>query len=113
ADRFTTRIAQASAVEPLFGLGLETPVRTRVADGEEVTNRYMKPDPIVVSAGLEHEHARIGVGRKPVGERATPRPCPDDNVVIFAFDRLRLRHRSLPPNLADDNGSRRLCHTTD
>src|SRR5262249_1107416 len=34
ADRLAARIVQASAVEPLFGFGLEAPIRTRIADSE-------------------------------------------------------------------------------
>src|SRR4029077_12366003 len=34
ADRLAARIAQASAVEPLFGFGLETPIRARISDSE-------------------------------------------------------------------------------
>src|SRR6202012_5691963 len=112
ADRLAARIAQASAVESRFGFGFEAPVRTRVADGKEVTNRYMKPNPIVISAGLEHQHALAGIGRKPVGKEAAGRARAYDDIVELALDRLRLRHRSLPPNLADDNASRQLCHTS-
>src|SRR5262249_29169942 len=50
ADPLAARISEAAPIEPRLGLGLEHPVRTRIADGKEVAARNMEPDPVVLSA---------------------------------------------------------------
>src|SRR5262249_20571474 len=80
------RIVEAAAVEPRLRLGLEHPVRARIADGEEVTHRDVEPDPIVVAAGFEQQHARSRIGGEAVRQQAAGRARADDNVVVLAFE---------------------------
>src|SRR5580704_1736657 len=54
ADHLAARIIEAAAVEALFGLGLKTPVGARIADGEQIADRNVKPDPVVAAAGFEN-----------------------------------------------------------
>src|SRR6202000_1464427 len=70
ADHLAARIIQAAAVEALFGLGLKTPVGAWIADGEQIADGNVKPDPIVAAAGFENEYALAGVGREPIGQNA-------------------------------------------
>src|SRR5262249_33638871 len=56
ADHLAAGIAQRPTVEPRFGLGLEHPIRARIADREEIADRNVKPDPVVLPAGLEHKN---------------------------------------------------------
>ena len=93
ADHLAARIIEAAAVEALFGLGLKTPVGARIADGEQIADRNVKPDPVVAAAGFENEHALAGVGGQPIGQNAAGRAGADDDVVVFAFDRLCRAHR--------------------
>src|SRR5579872_1899083 len=59
ADDLAARIAQATAVQAGLALGLEHPVRARIANGEEVADWYVEPDPVVVATGLQDQHARL------------------------------------------------------
>src|SRR5262249_35790666 len=92
ADHLAARIVEAAAVEPLLRLGLEHPVRARVADGEEVAHRDVEPDQIVLAAGFEQQHARSRIGGEPVRQHAAGRPRADDDVVVFAFEWCCLGH---------------------
>ena len=75
ADRLAARITEAAAVEAFLRLGLEAPVRARVADGEQIADRDVKPDPIVAAAGLEHQHA-LGGCRPTADWQGGSRPSP-------------------------------------
>src|SRR4029077_2277252 len=96
ADHLAARIIEAAAVETLLGLGLEAPVGARIADGEQIADRDVKPDPVVAPAGFENEHALVGVGREPVGENAAGGAGAGDDVVVFTFDWRWPGHRSTP-----------------
>ena len=96
ADHLAARIIEAAAVEPLLRLGLEHPVRARIADGEQVADRDMEPNPIVPPAGLEQQHAAICVGGEPVGQHAAGGAGADDDVVVLAFQRCWLGHDRAP-----------------
>ncbi len=102
ADHLAARIIQAASVEARLRLGLEHPVRARIADGEQVADRNVKPDPIVAAAGFEDQHALAGVGRKPVGEQAAGRTRADDDVIVVAFDCL-LPRPCFAPRAATDS----------
>ena len=92
ADHLAARIVEAAAVEPRLRLGLEHPVGARIADGEEIADRDVEPDPVVPAAGLEQQHARSGIGGEPVRQHAAGRAGADDDVVVFAFDRRCVDH---------------------
>ena len=100
ADHLAARIIEAAAVEALLRLGLEAPVRARIADGEQIADGNMKPDPVVAAAGFEHEHAPVAIGRQPIGQDAAGRAGADDDVVVFALDRLCRAHR---PSCAEND----------
>ncbi|MEH2516202.1 hypothetical protein V1279_001775 [Bradyrhizobium sp. AZCC 1610] len=63
ADHLAARIGKRPPVEPGLCLGLEHPVRARIADRKEIADRDVKPDPVVVAAGLEDQHAVFRIGR--------------------------------------------------
>src|SRR5277367_731926 len=90
ADRLAARITEAAAIEPFLRLSLEAPVRAWIADSEQIADGDVKPYPIVAAARFEKEHAFVAVGGKPIGEEAAGRACADDDVIVLAFDRLRL-----------------------
>ncbi len=89
ADHLAAGIGQRAAVEAGFGLGPEHPVRTRVADREQVTDRDVEPDPVVVAAGLQDQHAVGRIGREPVGDDTAGGARADDDVVKITFKPLR------------------------
>jgi hypothetical protein len=97
ADHLATRIVQCAAVQSRLGFRLEHPVGTRVADREQVADRNVKPDPVVLAAGLQQQHAVVRIGSEAVRQHAARRPCPNDDVIVFAFDRRRVSH-ALPPS---------------
>jgi hypothetical protein len=93
-DHLAAWIIEAAAVEAFFGLGLETPVGARIADGEQIADRDVKPDPVVAAARFENQDALAGVGGEPIGQNAAGRAGADDDVVVFAFDRRCPGHPS-------------------
>src|ERR1700730_1649081 len=93
ADHLAARIIEAAAVEAFLWLGLKTPVGARIADGEQIADRNVKPDPVVAAAGFENEHALAGVGRELIGQNAAGRARAGDDVVVFAVNRLCRAHR--------------------
>jgi hypothetical protein len=62
ADDLAARIVEGAAVQPGLRLGLEQPVGTRIAHGVEVAHGNVEPDPAIVAARLEHQHARRRIG---------------------------------------------------
>lgn len=86
ADHLAAGIGERAAVQPGLGLGLEHPVRARVADGEEIADGDVEPDPVVVAAGLQNEDAVLRISREPVGDDAAGRAGADDNVVKLTFE---------------------------
>ena len=97
ADHLAARIIEAAAIEAFLRLGLEAPVRARIADREQIADGNMKPNPIVAAAGFEQQHAPVAIGRQPIGQEAAGRARADDDVVVLALDRLLLRPSSPPP----------------
>ena len=67
AQGFATRINQASAVEPGFGLGFEHPVGTRVADAIKITHRDMNPVVIITQSRFDQQYSLGRVGAQAVG----------------------------------------------
>ena len=92
AEHLAARIAQHAAVQPGVGLGLVQPVGARVADAVQIADRDVDPGVVVAAAGFEQQHARVRVGRQPVGEQAAGGAGADDDVVPGG----RVAHRSLP-----------------
>src|SRR6266516_2157625 len=62
AYHLAARIVEAAAVEARLRLGLEHPVRARIADGEKIPDGDVEPDPIVLAAGFEQQYARCRIG---------------------------------------------------
>ena len=92
ADHLAARIVQRTAIETRLRLGLEQPVGARIADGIEIADRDVKPDPVVVAAGLQQQNALRWIGRQPVRQHAAGRARADDDKVELALDRRRCRH---------------------
>jgi hypothetical protein len=95
ADHLAARVVQAAPVEALFRQRGKHPVGARIADGEQVADRHVIPDPIVAAAGLQHQDAPLRIGREAVRQQAAGRACADDDGVVVAVDERRLhRHRA-------------------
>ena len=69
ADHLAARVVQRAPVEARLGLGLEAPVRPRVAHGVEVADRDAEPDPVVLAADWP---ARRRPNRRRRRRRRTP-----------------------------------------
>src|SRR6185369_2285078 len=50
ANHLSSRIIEAAAIQARLRLSLQQPISTRIADGEEIPDRNVKPDPVVFSA---------------------------------------------------------------
>ncbi len=94
ADHLAARIIEAAAVKPLLGLGLEHPVRARIADSEQIADRDVEPNPVIVAAGFQQQDALAGIGRQAVRQHAAGRARADDDIVVVA---LNQRWRSHDP----------------
>src|SRR5262249_59466401 len=81
ADHLASGIGERAAVEAGLGLGAEHPVGPGIADGKEIADRDVKPDPVVVAAGFQHQHAFRGIGRQAVGHNAA-RSAPTDHETV-------------------------------
>ena len=57
ADHLAARVFQAAPVQAGLLLGLEHPVRPRIADGKQVAHRNVEPDPVVAAARFQEQHA--------------------------------------------------------
>ncbi len=86
ADHLAARVIEAATVETRLGFRLEHPVRARIADGEQIADRNVEPDPVVAAAGFQQQHALGWIGGQPVGQHAAGRACAYDDVVEFALD---------------------------
>ena len=75
AHHLAARIVQAAPVQSRLRFGLEQPVGARIADRKQIADRNVKPDPVVVAAGLQQQHAIGGVGATAVGQHATGGAC--------------------------------------
>src|SRR5262245_26843630 len=86
ADDLSARIVEAATIEPRFWLSLQQPIGAWIADGKEISDRDVKPDPVVFPARLQQQHAVRGISRKAVGEDAAGRTGPNNDVIKLAFD---------------------------
>ena len=82
AERLAARIGDGPAVEAGLLLGHEHPVRTRIVERVEIADRDMEPDPVVLAAGLEQEHAMAGIRGQPVRQHAARGARADDDVIV-------------------------------
>ena len=109
ADHFTTRIIEAATVEARLRLGFQHPIGARIADGEQIADRNVKPDPVVAAARLQQQHAIGRIGRQPVGQHAAGRARAHHDVIELAFDRRRFRHDRILASRADFTHARETC----
>ena len=63
AHHLAARILQRPAVKTRFLHCLEHPVRPRIADSEEIADRNVKPDPVVVATGFQYQNTVVTIGR--------------------------------------------------
>ena len=85
ADHLAARIVQRTAIETRLRLGRKHPVGARIADGVEIADRDVKPDPVVVAACFEQQHALSRIRRQPVRQHAAGRARAHDNVIEVAY----------------------------
>ena len=64
------RVVDAAPGQPRVGLGGEAPVGAGIGDRVEVAHRHLDPEPVVVAAGLDHQHPVVGVGAETIGQQA-------------------------------------------
>ena len=82
ADHLAARIVEGAAAETGFGLGLEQPIRARIADAVEITNRDVDPVVIVITAGLQEQDLVRRIGGQPVRQHATGAAGADNDVIV-------------------------------
>ena len=62
AHHFPARVVQAASIKARLRLGLEQPVGPRIADGKQVADGDVKPNPIVFPTGFQKQHALCRIG---------------------------------------------------
>ena len=62
ADDLAARIGQRTAIQAGFVHRLEHPIRARIANGEKIADGNVKPDPVILAARLQQQHAIARVG---------------------------------------------------
>ena len=82
AQHLAARIVEAAAVEARLRRGLEAPVGARIAHQVEVADGDVDPVVVVLAAGFQQQHARLGIGGQAVGQQAPGRAGADDDVVV-------------------------------
>ena len=107
AEHAAARVGQAAAVEAGLRGRLEAPVGARVAHQVEVADGDVDPVVVVLAAGLEEKHARLGIGREAVRQQAARRARADDDVVVDVRRHGCCRVLLHQPNRALYRGKRR------
>ena len=97
AEHLAARVDEASPVETRLGRGLHHPVRARVADAVQVSDRNADPVVRVAAPGFEQEHAGAGVFGQAVRQYAAGGAGAHDDVVVPAVEGLKTRHALDPP----------------
>src|SRR5207253_864044 len=82
AQHLAAWIAQLAAVEPRVFVGVEEPVRARVADAIEVADRDVDPVIVVLAAGFDEQHALAWVSTQAVGQKTAGGAGTADDVVV-------------------------------
>ena len=59
AEHLATGVGEGAAIQAGLGHGFEHPVGARIADGEEVADGNVEPDPVVGAACLKQEDAML------------------------------------------------------
>ena len=93
AHRLAARIIELAAVEARLGHGLEHPVAARIADQVEIADRNVKPDPVVMPAGFQQQHALFGIGGQAVGDDAAGRARAHHDIIVIAVQHHREIYR--------------------
>ena len=87
AEDLAARIGDRAAVQSGNRLGLHAPVGARIAHGVEIADRDVEPDPVVLAARLDQQHAMAAGRGQAVGEHAAcTAGANDDEVVARLFD---------------------------
>ena len=89
AQHLASGIVDDAAVQARIGLRLEHPVRARIADGEEIADGDLQPDPVVIAARLQEQDADLRVRRQAVGQHASRRACARNDVVVSLATHVR------------------------
>ena len=80
-QHFSARIGDGAAAQTRFRHGFEQPVGPRIADGEQIADRNMEPDPVVIAAGFQQQHTVARIGRQAIGQDASGRARAHDDIV--------------------------------
>ena len=97
AEQLAAGVVDAPAVHERLRLRAVHPVVAGVADREGERGRHLDVEvpEAVGPAGLEHEHARAGVGAEAVREHAAGRAAADDHDVVGHAGEVRERPRPI------------------
>src|SRR5215213_8144507 len=81
AQDLAPRIVQDPAVQACLSFGLEHPIGAGIADGEEIADRDVKPDPVVLAASFENADRVSRILGQAVCQNAAGGTCPDNYVI--------------------------------
>src|SRR5262249_47603973 len=107
AQRLAARHRCDAVVAVGLRLALEAPIDLLVAEQVGHADRNVDPPVFVLAAGLEQQHADVGVLGQPVGEHTAGRSCSDDDVVV-ASDRFGFTHGASSLTILDCQAAKRV-----
>ncbi len=118
AQNLAARIDKTAPVQARFARGFHHPVDTGIADAIEVSDRYMDPVVIVISARLQQQNPRFRILGQAVRQNTTRGSTADDHIVIGTVEfccghLLRFLHCDEGQGLAGTCGLTRLFRKFD
>ena len=80
-EHFPARIGDGSTAQTCFGHGFEHPIGPRIADSEQIANRNVEPNPVVIAASFKQQDTVAWIGRQAIGKDASGRARAHDDIV--------------------------------
>ncbi len=83
AQNLAARLKDGSPVQSRFRFGLVHPVDGLILEQPAISERHMNPEVGILGTGFQQQHRILSVSAQAVGEHASGRPRPDDDVIEF------------------------------
>ena len=90
-DDLASGISQRAAIEARNRLGAIQPVSARIANGKQIANGDVEPDPVIAPPALDQRDPDARIGRQAIGKHAPGRAGTYDDIVK---NRCRISHIS-------------------
>ena len=84
ADHPAARIGDGAGAKAGRRLGLQAPVGARIAHAIKIADRDLYPQPVILAARLQQQHAVARIGTQPVGQHASRAARAQDDIIPAA-----------------------------